>query len=90
VETLPDGDITLNEARQIAGEQITITGNLQMRELHSAGPQVIEARVKELIEQAGPQRLIISTTGTPLEKITPRMEENYCRLIDATLCYGKT
>jgi hypothetical protein len=61
-----------------------------MRELHNAEPQVIEARVQELIEQAGPQRLIISTTGTPLEKITPRMEENYCRLIDATLRYGKT
>jgi uroporphyrinogen-III decarboxylase len=89
VETVPDGDITLKEARQIAGEQITITGNIQMRELHTAEPQVIEARVKDLIEQAGPQRLIISTTGTPLEKIMPQMEENYHRFIDATLRYGQ-
>ena len=88
VETVPDGDITVKEARQIAGEQITITGNIQVRELHAEPPTVIEARVKQLIEEAGPRRLIISTTGTPLEDITPQVEENYNRLIDATLRYG--
>jgi uroporphyrinogen-III decarboxylase len=88
VETVPDGDITIKETRRIAGEQITITGNIQMRELHLAEPEVIEARVKELIQQAGPRRLIISTTGTPLEKLTPQVEANYHRLIDATLKYG--
>ena len=88
VETVPDGDITIKEARQIAGDQITITGNIQMRELYSEEPSMIETRVQELIAEAGPRRLIISTTGTPLERLTPQVEANYQRLIDATLRYG--
>ena len=88
VETIPDGDITIAEAREIAGGQITLTGNIQSREINMSEPDDIEARVRELIEIAGPRQLVISTTGTPLEPMTPRVEANYHRLIDATLKYG--
>ena len=84
-EALPDGDLTLAEARAIAGDQITLTGNIQMRELYSEDAAYIRRRVRQIIEEAGPRRLIIATTGTPLEAIPPHVEENYNAMIDAVV-----
>ena len=89
VETVPDGDVTIAVAVELAAGQITLTGNIQSREINMGEPAEIAARVRELIEIAGPRRLIISTTGTPLEPLTPRVVANYHRLIDATLEYGR-
>jgi len=89
VETIPDGDLTIAEAKNLARDQITLTGNIKSREINLAEPQEIEARVKELIQVAGPRRLIISTTGTPVEPMSPRVEVNYHRLIDAALKWGE-
>lgn len=88
VETLPDGDLTLAEARRLGGDQVTLTGNIQMREIASADAEEIRRRVKDIIREAGPERLIISTTGTPLEKMDPLTERNYHTLIDAALEFG--
>ncbi|MBI2438218.1 MAG: hypothetical protein HYV36_05330 [Lentisphaerae bacterium] len=88
VEEAPDGDLTAAEARRLAAGRITLTGNIQMRELHALAPDEIEARVKRLIAEAGPDHLIVSTTGTPLERMAPRLADNYHRLIDAVLKYG--
>ncbi len=89
VEQAPDGNITLAEARAITGGRITLTGNIQMRELHSAAPEEIKARVRQIINEAGRERLVITTTGTPLEKIDSRLAANYHAMIDAALQYGK-
>jgi len=89
VEVIPDGDVTISEAKELAQDQITLTGNIQSREINMGEPDEIEARIRELIEVAGPRRLVISTTGTPLETMSPRVEANYHRLIDATLKWGK-
>lgn len=85
VEQPPDGEVTLAEAREISAGQITLTGNVQIRELATLAPQAIGRRVRAIIEEAGPKRLIVTTTGTPLEAIPPAIEENYHALIDATL-----
>jgi len=90
VESVPDGDLTLREARAIASDKITLTGNIQMRELHTKKPEAIEERVREIIREAGPERLVVSTTGTPLERITPQLATNYHRLIDTVLEFGRT
>lgn len=82
-EALPDGDLTAAEARRLAAGRITLTGNIQMREMHAATPDEIEEKVKRLIADAGPDRLIVSTTGTPLERLSPRLVKNYHRLMDA-------
>jgi len=89
VEQLPDGDITLREARQIAGNQITLTGNVQMREMASCRPAQIRRRVEQILADAGPDRLIVTTTGTPIESITPQLAENYHAMISATLASGR-
>lgn len=85
VEQEPDGDLTLSEAREIAQGKITLTGNIQVRELTGESPDYIRERVRQVIEQAGPDRLILSTTGTPLEAIPENVERNYHALIDAAL-----
>jgi uroporphyrinogen-III decarboxylase len=89
VETTPDGDLNLFQARKITKGQITLTGNIQSREIASCTPKEIRQRVKTIIEEAKSDRLIISTTGTPLEKMDIRTEENYHSLIDSTLEFGK-
>jgi len=88
VEQSPDGDLTLPEARAMGAGQVTLTGSLQMRELSAATPREIRARVRQIIRDAGPDRLILTTTGTPLERIPPDLEANYNAFIDAALEYG--
>jgi len=88
VETAPDGEITLTEARKISKEQITLTGNIQMKDLYNSDEAHIEDRVRAIIKEAGPTRLVITSTGTPLEKISPRLYRNYNCMIDAVLKYG--
>ena len=83
VETTPWGDISLKEIREITESQITLTGNIQFSELTNETPEYIRKRVNEIVEIAGPKRLIISTTGTPPEKITQKQFENYSTMIDA-------
>lgn len=85
VEQPPDGEITLTEARAISQGQITLTGNVQMREMASFTPDAIRSRVQAIIKEAGPKRLVLTTTGTVLEAISPAIEANYHALIDSTL-----
>lgn len=85
VEQVPDGDLTLGEMREISGGRITLTGNVQMRELAALGPDEVRDRVRRIIEEAGPGRLIVTTTGAPLEPIPANVEANYNAMIDAVL-----
>ncbi|MBI3987811.1 MAG: hypothetical protein HY343_12870 [Lentisphaerae bacterium] len=83
VEAVPDGDVTLDDARLIAGGRVTLAGNIQMRELAAASPADIRQRVKGIVREAGPARLIVTATGTPLGPITAPEEANYNAMIDA-------
>lgn len=89
VEQMPDGNITLAEARILTCNRITLTGNIQMRELQSGEPAEIQARVRQIINEAGSERLVITSTGTPLEQINARLSANYHAMIDAALKYGR-
>ena len=88
VESAPFGEVTLKQAREITGGQITLTGNIQFSELVDEDGGYIRERVKSIIEEAGRERLIISTTATPLERITPELYDNYNAMIDAVFEYG--
>ncbi len=85
VETVPDGDMTLKEAKKIAGSAITLIGNIQMKDIATASAKEIRQKAARIIDTLGPDHLIISTTGTPLEKMDSRTEENYHALIDAVI-----
>ena len=83
VEETPDGDINLKEARRITNDRIVLTGYIQMRELYNEDASYIRERVKKIIREAGHDNLIVSTTGTPLEKMTQKLLDNYNAMIDA-------
>lgn len=83
VESTPWGDISLEDIRNITKGQITLTGNIQFSEITNESTDYIIRRVNEIISIAGPRRLIISTTGTPLERITRKQFNNYNAMIDA-------
>lgn len=85
VEQPPDGEITIREAREISQGRITLTGNIQMRELMQLPAAEIRKRVRMLIEEAGPRRCVVTSTGTPLEPISGKLEESYNAMIDAVL-----
>jgi len=89
VECYPDGDLTLLEAKEISENAITLTGNIQMRELYNSTPEHIDHRVRQIISEAGPGKLILSTTGTPLEKISDKLAENYHCFIESAHKYSK-
>lgn len=88
VEATPWGDISLEEIREITKDQITLTGNIQFSEITNETTENIRNRVRGIIDTAGPRRLIISTTGTPPERITEQQYRNYNAMIDETLAYG--
>ena len=87
VETLPDGDVSLSEAREIAGEGMVFAGNIQCRELFddSVPASTIKNRTTELLEHADHHRLLVTTTGSILEKVSERTYEKYSVLIDTVL-----
>lgn len=87
VEATPWGDISLEEIRDITNTQITLTGNIQFSEISTSTTLEIKKRVHNIIDIAGPKRLIISTTGTPPERITRQQFDNYNAMIDAVLEY---
>jgi uroporphyrinogen-III decarboxylase len=83
VEAAPDGDVSLEEAREMGAGRITLTGNVQMRDLSTLEPEEIGRLVRRIIRSAGPDRLVVSTTGTPLERMNGRLARNYHALLDA-------
>jgi uroporphyrinogen-III decarboxylase len=88
VETTPDGNLSLCEARRLASDQLTLIGNVQIRDMAQAQPAAVREKVRTIIEEAGPSHVIITTTGTPLEKMDKTTENNYHALIDAVLEFG--
>ncbi len=89
VETLPDGDLSIEQARAIAADRVTLAGNIQVRKLTTMTPENLRVRVRELIDRAGPRRLIVTATGTPLEAIPPALEKAYHAMMDSVLEWGK-
>lgn len=89
-EAAPDGDITAEEARRIAGDAMTLVGNIQCRELFAddLSTDVIRDRVHAFLDAVGSKRTTVTTTGTPLEPITSVTRKKYDTLIDAALGWG--
>jgi uroporphyrinogen-III decarboxylase len=81
VEPPPDGDITFAEAKAVAGGRITLGGNIEARILENEGADAVERAVRAAFE-GGKQRMVLQSTAGPLCAMTPRMLENYHRMVD--------
>lgn len=82
VEPPPQGDITLEEARKIAGDRLTIMGNIELVEIENGEPEQIKEHVRRIIA-TGQNRLIIADAGGLRQRVTERMDLNYRAWIDA-------
>lgn len=84
VEPPNGGDVSYSEAREIAGDELTLVGNLEFDELESSTPAEIKERVRE-IARFGSTRLILAASAGPISKITDQLAENYKTWIEAAL-----
>lgn len=87
VEPPPDGDVTMQEARQLTEGRITLMGNIEVRELEFASVSRIRELVRTAISGAG-DRMILYPSATPISKLTPRYRDNAIAYIEAGLEYG--
>ena len=81
VEPPPDGDIGFAAAKAVAGGRITLGGNIEARILENEDAAIVEDAVRRAFE-GGKFRMVLQTTAGPLSRMTPRMVENYHRMID--------
>ena len=87
VEPPSAGDVTYAQARDIAGDRLTLMGNLEFDELEHASPEIIRRRVREVLSH-GNRRLILAASAGPLSAMTPRLADNYRAWIDTALEFG--
>jgi len=83
-----DGDVSMAEAREIVGGELTLCGNLQYDELERSSPQQIRARVREIID-TGKRRLVLAASAGAISRMTPRMIANYHAWISEAIEYGR-
>jgi hypothetical protein len=67
VEAPPMGDLTVAEARKLAGESLCIEGNIQISDIYEKCPDEIRAQTSALIKDAftNNSNLIVSPTASP-------------------------
>ncbi|MHC4502742.1 MAG: uroporphyrinogen decarboxylase family protein [Planctomycetota bacterium] len=81
VEPPPDGDITMAEAKALAGGRVTLGGNLEARVLYNESEAVVEAAARAAFE-GGKERFILQPTAGHSPELTERELLNYMRVID--------
>ena len=67
LEPPPMGDITAAEAKELAGDQLCIEGNIQIGDMYDCTPQQIREQTEALIAAAFADRrnLIVSPSASP-------------------------
>lgn len=87
VEPPSQGNVTIEEARKIAGDRLTLVGNLEWKELVEESPDRIRARVREIID-SGKQRLVMAASAGPVTAMSSKLITNYRTWIEEALDYG--
>jgi len=89
VEAPPIGDCTIAEARAVL-DPMTLIGNIQYDDLIRLDEEQIEMQVIDALSQARGGRFILSPTAGPYEAHLPtHAVNNYMKMIDTGLKYGK-
>lgn len=87
VEPPPAGDVTYEQARAIAGDRLTLMGNLEWDRLEAAEPAEIREHVRGVLSH-GNRRLILGASAGPISAVTPRLAANYRAWVDTALEFG--
>jgi hypothetical protein len=81
VEPPPDGDITMQEAKELAAGRIVLGGNIECRVLAREPEKVVETAAREAF-LGGKEHFILRTTEGPSPVLSRQEHANYMRLID--------
>jgi uroporphyrinogen-III decarboxylase len=87
LEPPPQGDVTMAEARRLAGPEMTLYGNIQFLDMERGTPDQIEELVRRAIGEGGP-RMRLHPSAAPHEAPTPQFFDNAHRYLDAAEKYG--
>jgi len=89
-EPPPDGDIELLEVKKRLGCSITISGNMEFRDLEICTPREIDAKVKAIMDAAKPGgAFILQPTAEPITSPLPkRLEENMMQFVESGRKWG--
>lgn len=67
-EAPPNGDITLGELAEIAGDDLVIMGNIQAHDLETGTPEEVDALVAKALDEVGGRcRHVLLPTASPIE-----------------------
>ena len=91
LEPPPDGDVELNEARKILGDDVVLIGNIEERLFEIGEKEDIEKQVRKAIRQgASGGGFILCPTAMPLTTpLQKKVQENIIHYVDCGLKYGK-
>ena len=87
VEHPPSGDITFEEAVRIADKKLTLVGNFNFDELELAPKGKIIERAREILSFKG-ERVILSSSGGPISRVSDKLAENYRALLETYMKYA--
>lgn len=91
IESPPQGDCSMAEAKARVGDRVCLIGSVQYGELQLATADAIEEQVRQMITDAGKDGgLILAPTAGPYEEtITENTANNYIRFIEAGKRWGR-
>jgi hypothetical protein len=91
VEPPPDGDIELSEIKRVYGKKFCLFGNIELKELEVSSRERIDDLVKKAMEDAKEgSGFVLMPTAAPINSpLSPKTEENYLRMFESAVKYGK-
>lgn len=91
IEEPPIGDCTLAEAKARIGERVCLVGTVQYDDFQRLTPDEMEGLVKRQIRDGAQNggMILAPTAGPYAAELTPRQQENYLRMIQAGLKWGR-
>ena len=68
--------------------RMTLIGNIEMVDLETETPEVIEERVRDAVCLGGRDHFILSASDFTISRVSDRMRENIRRFVEAGIKYG--
>jgi hypothetical protein len=89
-EAPPNGDISLSELADIAGDELILMGNIQAHDMETLMPADIDRLVAQTLEEVGGRcRHILLPTASPIElPLRKQVSDNFKQFLDSAWARG--
>jgi uroporphyrinogen-III decarboxylase len=89
VEPPPQGDIEIKEAKERASRgPLTLIGNIEMSDLQTGSPDLIEGLVRAAICEGGRKHFILGASDVVCEAVDDRMQDNIIAYVETAARYA--